>query len=125
MKKLLVVLLVVSILSGCASTKYIEVPAPQTRIEYRDRTSVDTLIQVDSVIIRAKGDTVVLENYKYLYRTKEVRDTVNITDTVTIVKTVEVTKEVNKLHNWQVMLIILGGVMTILKVYSIIKLIKR
>lgn len=124
MKKLLLVILLSVILVGCASTKYVEVPVPQVKIEYRDRTSIDTLIQNDSIIIKEKGDTVFLEKYKYLYRTKELRDTINVTDTITVVNTVEVTKEVNKLHNWQVGLMVLGGAAIALGGYKLIKFIK-
>lgn len=125
MKKLVLVILLSVILVGCASTKYVEVPVPQVKIEYRDRTSIDTLIQNDSIIIKEKGDTVFLEKYKYLYRTKELRDTINVTDTITVVKTVEVTKEVNKLYTWQMILMVLGGAGVALLVYKLFNLIKK
>lgn len=124
MKKLLLAILLGILLSGCASTKYVEVPIDRVKIEYRDRVSIDTLYRNDSTIIREKGDTVFLEKYKYIYRVKELKDTVNVTDTITVVKTVEVTKEVNKLHNWQVGLMVLGGVAIALGGYKLIKFIK-
>lgn len=124
MKKLLLAILLGILLSGCAATKYVEVPVDRVKIEYRDRVSVDTLYRNDSTIIREKGDTVFLEKYKYIYRVKELRDTVNVTDTVTVVKPVEVTKEVNKLHNWQVGLMVLGGAAIALGGYKLIKFIK-
>lgn len=124
MKKLLLAILLSILLSGCATTKYVEVPVDRVKIEYRDRVSVDTLYRNDSTIIREKGDTVFLEKYKYIYRVKELRDTVNVTDTITVVKPVEVTKEVNKLHNWQVGLMVLGGAAIALGGYKLIKFIK-
>lgn len=124
MKKLLLAILLGILLSGCASTKYVEVPVDRVKIEYRDRVSIDTLYRNDSTIIREKGDTVFLEKYKYIYRVKELKDTVNVTDTITVVKTVEVTKEVNKLYNWQVGLMVLGGVAIALGGYKLIKFIK-
>ena len=124
MKKLLLAILLGILLSGCASTKYVEVPVDRVKIEYRDRVSIDTLYRNDSTIIREKGDTVFLEKYKYIYRVKELKDTVNVTDTITVVKTVEVAKEVNKLHNWQVGLMVLGGVAIALGGYKLIKFIK-
>lgn len=124
MKKLLLAILLGTLLSGCAATKYVEVPVDRVKIEYRDRVSVDTLYRNDSTIIREKGDTVFLEKYKYIYRVKELRDTVSVTDTITVVNTVEVTKEVNKLHNWQVGLMILGGAAIALGGYKLIKFIK-
>lgn len=124
MKKLLLAILLGILLSGCATTKYVEVPVDRVKIEYRDRVSVDTLYRSDSTIIREKGDTVFLEKYKYIYRVKELKDTVNVTDTITVVKPVEVTKEVNKLHNWQVGLMVLGGAAIALGGYKLIKFIK-
>lgn len=124
MKKLMVVILIVLLLSSCTTTKYVEVPVDRVKIEYRDRTSIDTLIQNDSIIIKERGDTIFLEKYKYLYRTKEVRDTINVTDTITKVQTVEVVKEVNKIHNWQIILMVLGGVATAFGLYKLIRLIK-
>ena len=122
MKKLLLPILLGILLSGCAATKYVEVPVDRVKIEYRDRVSIDTIYRNDSTIIREKGDTVFLEKYKYIYRVKELKDTINVTDTITVVKTVEVTKEVNKLHNWQTILVILGGASVALYGYKLIKL---
>lgn len=113
------------LLNSCTATKYIEVPVDRVKIEYRDRTLIDTLIRNDSVIIRERGDTVFMEKYKYLYRIKEVKDTINITDTITIVQTVEVVKEVNKIHNWQIILMVLGGAATALGLYKLVTLIKK
>ena len=124
MKKLLLAILLGILLSGCALTKYVEVPVDRVKIEYRDRVSSDTLYRTDSIIIKEKGDTVFLEKYKYIYRVKELKDTINVTDTLTVIKTVEVTKEVNKLHNWQVGLMILGGAVIVLGGYKFIKFIK-
>lgn len=125
MKKLLIAILASLLLSGCTSTKYVEVPVNRVKIEYRDRTLIDTLIRNDSTIIRERGDTVFLEKYKYLYKIKEVRDTVSMTDTITVVQKVEVVKEVNRVHNWQITLMVLGGVAIALGLYKLVILIKK
>lgn len=121
MKKLLLTILLGIILSGCTATKYVEVPIEKTKIEYKDRLSIDTVIQHDSTIITMLGDTVYLEKYKYIYKVKELRDTINITDTTTVTKPIEVIKEINKLYTWQIILMVLGGVSIIMLVYLIIK----
>lgn len=116
---------------GCTTTKYtdriVEVPVEKTKIEYRDRLSIDTLIMKDSILITEKGDTVYVEKYKYLYKIKEVRDTINTTDTTTITKvvTVNTTKEVNKLKTWQIILMILGGYFVIFGIYKLYNKIKK
>lgn len=124
MKKLLYIFLFVLFISSCTTTKYVEIPVENTKIEYRDRHTIDTIYKTDSTIITDKGDTVFIEKFKYLYKIKEIRDTVNITDTITVVNTVEVTKEINKLHNWQLFLMVLGGGLLGLIGYKILKIFK-
>ena len=124
MKNLILILILGIIVSCCKSTKYIEVPVDRVKIEYRNSVSIDTIYRNDSTIIRESGDTVFLEKYKYIYKVKELKDTVNITDTITVVNTVEVTKEVNKLYNWQVGMMVLGGAAIALGGYKLIKFIK-
>ena len=125
MKKLILILILGIIVSCCKSTKYIEVPVDRVKIEYRNSVSVDTIYRNDSTIIRENGDTVFLEKYKYIYKVKELKDTVNITDTITVVNTVEVTKEVNKLYNWQIVLMTLGAFAIVILLYDVIKWIKK
>jgi hypothetical protein len=124
MKKLLYIFLFILFISSCTTTKYVEIPVENTKVEYRNRYTIDTIYKTDSTIITDKGDTVFIEKYKYLYKIKEIRDTVNITDTITVVNTVEVTKEINKIHNWQLILMILGGGLLGLIGYKILKIFK-
>ena len=120
MKHFIIICTLISLI-GCTTTKYVEVPIEKTKIEYKDRLSIDTVIQHDSTIITMLGDTVYLEKYKYIYKVKELRDTINITDTTTVTKPTEVVKEINKLYTWQIVLMVLGGVSIIMLVYLIIK----
>ena len=124
MKSLISILLII-VFCSCTSTKYIEVPVDRVKIEYRNSVSIDTIYRNDSTIIRENGDTVFLEKYKYIYKVKELKDTVNITDTITVVNTVEVTKEVNKLYNWQIVLMTLGAFAIVILLYDIIRWIKK
>ena len=125
MKNLILILILGITVSCCKSTKYIEVPVDRVKIEYRNSVSIDTIYRNDSTIIRENGDTVFLEKYKYIYKVKELKDTVNITDTITVVNTVEVTKEVNKLYNWQIVLMTLGAFAIVILLYGVIKWIKK
>lgn len=124
MKSLISILLII-VFCSCTSTKYLEVPVDRVKIEYRNSVSIDTIYRNDSTIIRENGDTVFLEKYKYIYKVKELKDTVNITDTITVVNTVEVTKEVNKLYNWQIVLMTLGAFAIVILLYGVIKWIKK
>ena len=125
MKKSIVVILMVLLISSCTTTKYVEVPIDKVKIEYRDKTKIDTLIQKDSIVTKLNGDTIFLEKWKYLYKVKEVRDTVAKTDTITTVQTIEVEKKVNELRNWQIILMVLGGGFIMLCVYKILRQFKQ
>lgn len=124
MMKRILLAIILSIVLGSCATRYVEVPVDKVKIEYRDRTLIDTIYRNDSTIIKEKGDTVFFERYKYIYKVKELKDTINITDTVTVVQTIEISKEVNKLRNWQIILMVIGGAGVALCGYKLIKLFK-
>ena len=123
MKKLLFMFLLYIVIS-CTTTKYIEIPVEHTKIEYRDRIKYDSIYFKDSTVQKKENDTIYLEIYKYLYKYKYLRDTVNIVDSIPVVTIQEVTKEVNKLHNWQFILMVLGGGFIVVIGYKLVRIIK-
>lgn len=86
-------------LSSCKTIQYVPVETIKTEKEYIDRLQVDTLICKDSVIIREKGDCEDKEHIRYVYRVKDLHDTVNIAthDTITKVTEIEVEKQLGKI----------------------------
>ena len=104
---------------GCTNTKYI--PIESIKTEYINSIERDTLIMKDSIFHKEKGDTVYIEKFKIIYKTKHKNDTVIINDTIPIIQEVEVIKEINKLKDWQVVLMILGGGMIAVIGYKIYK----
>lgn len=123
MKKLVLAFLTLFVIS-CTTTKYVEVPIEHTKIEYRDRIEYDSIYLKDSTIQKNKNDTVYLEKYKYIYKYVYLKDTITIVDSIPIVTVQEVTKEINKLHNWQVILMVLGGGAIAITGYKLIRIIK-
>ena len=123
MKKLLYIYLLFLIVS-CTTTKYIEVPLETTKIEYKEKIKYDSIKIQDSIIIKEDNDTIYIEKYKYIYKTIQQTDTIHITDSIPNIQIVEVIKEVNKLKDWQIILMIIGGSFIALIGYKIIKLIK-
>lgn len=115
MRKILSIILIFIFLSACKATKLVYVPVEKEVIktEYQDKLVRDSIYLQDSIFIHHKGDTVFKEKYKYLYRDKLIVDSVFIHDSIKIDKPypVEVVKEVNKLHKWQIILMVLGGVL--------------
>jgi hypothetical protein len=123
MKKLLYVFLLFLVFS-CTTTKYVEVPVETIKIEYREKVKYDSIRVQDSIIINNNNDTVFIEKYKYIYKIIQQTDTVHIVDSIPKIQVVEVIKEVNKLYNWQIILMIIGGSFIALLGYKIIKSIK-
>lgn len=123
MKKILFMFLLYIVIS-CTTTKYIEIPVEHTRIEYSDRIKHDSIYLRDSIVQKKENDTIYLEIYKYLYKYKYLRDTINVVDSIPVVTVKEVTKEVNKLYNWQFILMVLGGGFIVVIGYKLIRIIK-
>jgi len=86
--------------SSCKTPQYI--PIETTKIEYRDKVVRDSIFRYDSIFVKEKGDTFILERYRYLYKDKVVRDSIFVNDTIRVPFPVEVVKAVKKpLSGWQ------------------------
>ena len=100
MKKTAIFCAVVSLCCACGSIKYI--PIETTRTEYRNITTTENVFLRDSIFVKEKGDTLILEKYRYLYRDRILRDSVIVKDTIRVPYPVEMVKEVKKpLSSWQ------------------------
>lgn len=100
MKKLLFLAAIATMLYSCKSIKYI--PVETTKIEYRDNFVRDSIFRYDSVFVKEKGDTLILEKYRYLYKNRIVKDSIFINDTIRVPYPVEVIKQVKApLTSWQ------------------------
>lgn len=122
MKQLLFSILLLSLLMGC-KTKYVPVETIRTEKEYIDRWQRDSVYLHDSVWIEKKGDTLWLEKYKTVYKEIIRRDSVFLIDSIRIevpYPVVEV-REVNRLRQWQIVLMCLGGVFIGLLGYRLLR----
>ena len=100
MKKTIIFIAIALLCCACGTTQYI--PIETTRTEYCDNYLRDSIYLWDSVFIKEKGDTLIVEKYRYLYRDKIVRDSIFINDTIRVPYPIEVVKEVKKpLSSWQ------------------------
>ena len=100
MKKILFIATIAAISYSCKSVKYI--PVETTKIEYRDNLIRDSVIRYDSVHVKDKGDTLILERYKYFYKNRIVKDSIFINDTIRVPYPVEIVKQVKApLSSWQ------------------------
>ena len=100
MKKILLFAVIATLLYSCKSIKY--VPVETTKTEYRDKIFRDSVTRYDSVYMKEKGDSLILERYRYLYKNSIIRDTTIIRDTIQVSYPVEVIKQVKvPLSGWQ------------------------
>ena len=117
------VCVVLLLLLSCKS-KTIYVPKETLKTEYRDKYIHDSIHYYDSIYVKEKGDTFLIEKYKYIYKDKLRTDTVCKTDSIAIPYPVIETKEVNRLHSWQIILMILGCVLLGYLGYKLVRLFK-
>ena len=117
--KTLFLLLFLTTIISCTTTKIVEVPIETIKTEYIEQVKYDSIYSKDSIYIIQKGDTIYNNKVQYLYKYKYLRDTINITDTIPKIVTVKDTQYINQLYAWQKILIVIGiGVI----LYWVIKL---
>lgn len=117
--KTLFLLLFLTTIISCTTTKIVEVPVETIKTEYIEQVKYDSIYSKDSIYIMQKGDTIYNNKIEHLYKYKYLRDTVNITDTIPKIVTIKDVQYINQLYTWQKILIVIGiGVI----LYWIIKL---
>jgi hypothetical protein len=127
MKKRLILATITLSLCLCYSCKSVQyIPVETVKTEYRNNIVRDSIYQLDSIYIKEKGDTLIMERYRYLYRDKFIRDSVFINDTIRVPYPVEVVKQVKKrLTGWQNFQVWCGcialGVVLLLLIFFVLK----
>ena len=106
--KTLFLLLFLTTIISCTTTKIVEVPVETIKTEYVEQVKYDSIYSKDSIYIMQKGDTIYNNKVQYLYKYKYLRDTINITDTIPKIVTVTDTQYINQLYTWQKLLIVIG-----------------
>lgn len=93
------------VIYSCRTVKYVPVETVKVDTTYINKLQRDSIYILDSVYVKEKGDTVLIEKYKYLYRDKLVRDTLYMAKTDSIQVPYPIEKELTK---WQTLYINLG-----------------
>ena len=106
--KTLFLLLFLTTIVSCTTTKIVEVPVETIKTEYIEQVKYDSIYSKDSIYIMQKGDTIYNNKVQYLYKYKYLRDTINITDTIPKIVTVKDTQYIKQLYTWQKLLIVIG-----------------
>ena len=108
------------IICSCRTVKYVPVETIKVDTTYINKLQRDSIYMLDSVYVKEKGDTVLFEKYKYLYRDKLVRDTMYISKVDSIQVPYPVEKELTR---WQQFRMNFGGLAVCIVVISILILI--
>ena len=106
--KTLFLLLFLTTIISCTTTKIVEVPVETIKTEYIEQVKYDSIYSKDSIYIMQKGDTIYNNKVQYFYKYKYLRDTINITDTIPKIVTIKDTQYINQLYTWQKILIVIG-----------------
>ena len=113
MKKLLVVILGFVLLCSCSHKVYVPVETVREVVRVEKDSVRDSVYLHDSILIRSKGDTVLVEKWhtKYIGKTRDVYLLDSIRDSIPVPYPVEKIVEVEKpLHVWQKVLMWLGAI---------------
>lgn len=108
------------VIYSCRTVKYVPVETVKVDTTYINKLQRDSIYILDSVYVKEKGDTVLIEKYKYLYRDKLVRDTLYMAKTDSIQVPYSVEKELTR---WQQFRMDFGGWAMCIVVISILILI--
>lgn len=108
------------VICSCRTVKYVPVETVKVDTTYINKLQRDSIYMLDSVYVKEKGDTVLIEKYKYLYRDKLVRDTMYISKADSIQVPYPVEKELTR---WQQFRMDFGGWAMCIVVISILILI--
>lgn len=108
MKKNILFIVILLLLTACTQTRYIEVPVETIKNNYINTIQKDTLIIRDSIDRWLKGDTVWVTKYKYIYKTQYIHDTIIKSDTITNTIYIDKIVTINELKDYQKFLIYIG-----------------
>lgn len=119
MKNLIYILTILLTLAiwSCKGIQYVPVVTVKSDTTYINKLQRDSIYERDSIFIRSKGDTVLIERFKYKYVDRLVRDT----SYVSRVDSIQVPYPVEKqLTRWESFKMSVGGYAIVIGIISII-----
>ena len=125
MKRFNLVLFITILLSICSCASLNKCPVETTKTEYKYIHTTDTIIQNSTTYIKEKGDTIYIKEINEVYKYRDRVDTCIVNDTITKVIYKDKIVEVNKLKDWQIILMVLGGLLLGIIGYKLLRIIKR
>lgn len=99
-------ILLIVLLSGCRTIEYYPVETVRIDSVFINSVMVDSVLVRDSIYIAQKGDTVFESRYKYIYKYRDLTDTVYINRIDSIAVPYPVEKQLSK---WEQFKMNIGG----------------
>ena len=96
----IVLLLFLMIFGSCTTTQYVPVIETRTDTTYIVKTLRDSVMVHDSVTVRERGDTVIIDRWHIQYRERIQTDTVEVLRTDSVPRPYPVTEFVEKPLTW-------------------------
>ena len=96
----IVLLLFLMIFGSCTTTQYVPVIETRTDTTYIVKTLRDSVMVHDSVTVRERGDTVIIDRWHIQYRERIQTDTVEVLRTDSVPRPYPVTEFVEKHLTW-------------------------
>lgn len=102
----LLAMIVCCLITSCRSVQYVPVETVKRDSVYINKVHRDSIYQRDSIYVDRKGDTILIYKDRYLYKYKNLTDTMYVirVDSIQVPYPVE-----KKLTRWQSMKMELGG----------------
>ena len=126
MKKLVLIMLAILMISACkTTTKIVEVPVEVVKKEYIHDTKIDSVYIRDSVDRWQKGDTLYITKWHTKFKYINKIDTIIKTDSIPKILSVVKEVEVNHIYWWQKVLMWVGGILSICIIISLIRKLKK
>ena len=105
-----ILLTLVLFIASCKQTEYVTIPSVERDSIYITKVEKDSVLVRDSIIIRSNADTVFVEKWKTIYKSRVSTDTMYIERTDSIPYPVEVVKERRYIPKTIGILALLGAV---------------
>lgn len=125
MNKLYLGLIITILLSVCSCKSIEYIPVEVTKTEYIKEHTTDTIIQNSTTYIKEKGDTIYIYKEKEVYKYRDRIDTCIINDTITKIEYRDKIVEVNKIKDWQIILMVLGGLLLGIIGFKLVRIIRK
>jgi len=116
---IIAILLAIILFSSC-KTNPIYIPVETIKTEYKNKYLRDSIYHYDSIYVKEKGDSVLIEKYKNIYIDRLKTDTVLRRDSVQVPYPIVEYREINKISGWQNFQIWLGRILIVILIFYLL-----